>query len=349
MDVKDLKSTGSNYVDITINQENGKITSLVINDDKLTGHLGELIENLPLLDSISGELAKLNSTASYDGEVIAISIAQEKGVLNKNIVVDESKIKAIKEKTDLIEVSTDENNNKTINISTPISANSISANSISSPNTIVADDFKTSQNNITLSGVSDRIDKIDTLITADKETYIDNVTEIIEFFKNVPEESVGMEIFNQVNANKGDITEIRTDISNLDTKDNGAHQHTYTPSGSIESTFSPENHNHSFTGTANQETSDTGAHQHTYTPVGNITLSGILNDGVLKIEAIFTGTESVVGSAGSHKHTYTAAGTISETAATGAVESTFTGTEITTSENGTHNHEVYIKTTNTKN
>lgn len=230
---------------------------------------------------ISNNIANLNSTAKYEGELISIEIQQGKGLLNETINVDESSLLDIKEKTDLFEVSTDENYNKTINISTPISADSISADSISASNitstgTIVANDFKTSESNITLSGVSDRIDKIDILITADKETFIDNVTEIIEFFKDVPEGSVGMEIFNQVNANKGDITEIRTDISNLDTKENGEHHHTYTPAG-------------------------------------NITLSGILNDGVLKIEAMFTGTEN------------------------------------TTSNDGAHNHNVYIKTTNTEN
>ena len=91
-----------------------------------------------------------------------------------------------------------------------------------------------------------------------------------------------------------------------------SHSHTFTPSGTVKSTFTGASHSHTFTPSGTVKSTFTGtSHSHTFTPSGTVT-------------STFTGT--------SHSHTFTPSGSISG----GAYK--FTGSEGTTSLDGEHSH-----------
>ena len=78
-----------------------------------------------------------------------------------------------------------------------------------------------------------------------------------------------------------------------------AHNHTFTPSGTIKSTFTGSVHSHTFTPSGTIKSTFTGtSHSHTFTPSGTV-------------KSTFTGT--------SHSHTFTPSGSISNTTAGGNV------------------------------
>ena len=91
-----------------------------------------------------------------------------------------------------------------------------------------------------------------------------------------------------------------------------SHSHTFTPSGTVKSTFTGASHSHTFTPSGTVKSTFTGAsHSHTFTPNGTV-------------KSTFTGA--------SHSHTFTPSGSISG----GAYK--FTGSEGTTSLDGEHSH-----------
>ena len=88
-----------------------------------------------------------------------------------------------------------------------------------------------------------------------------------------------------------------------------SHSHTFTPSGTVKSTFTGASHSHTFTPSGTVKSTFTGtSHSHTFTPSGTVT-------------STFTGT--------SHSHTFTPSGSISKTKAGGVI-----------STNGIHSHGI---------
>ena len=88
-----------------------------------------------------------------------------------------------------------------------------------------------------------------------------------------------------------------------------SHSHTFTPSGTVKSTFTGASHSHTFTPSGTVTSTFTGtSHSHTFTPSGTVT-------------STFTGT--------SHSHTFTPSGSISKTKAGGVI-----------STNGRHSHGI---------
>ena len=88
-----------------------------------------------------------------------------------------------------------------------------------------------------------------------------------------------------------------------------SHSHTFTPSGTVTSTFTGASHSHTFTPSGTVTSTFTGAsHSHTFTPSGTVT-------------STFTGA--------SHSHTFTPSGSISNTKAGGVI-----------STNGIHSHGI---------
>ena len=88
-----------------------------------------------------------------------------------------------------------------------------------------------------------------------------------------------------------------------------SHSHTFTPSGTVKSTFTGSEHSHTFTPSGTVKSTFTGAsHSHTFTPSGNVS-------------STFTGA--------SHSHTFTPSGSISKTKAGGII-----------STNGIHSHGI---------
>ena len=105
----------------------------------------------------------------------------------------------------------------------------------------------------------------------------------------------------------GGASTVKLTVANLP-----SHNHSYTPSGTIKSTFTGTSHSHTFTPSGTIKSTFTGtSHSHTFTPSGTI-------------KSTFTGT--------SHSHTFTPSGTISG----GAYK--FTGSKGTTSLDGEHSH-----------
>ena len=79
-----------------------------------------------------------------------------------------------------------------------------------------------------------------------------------------------------------------------------SHNHSYTPSGTVKSTFTGTSHSHTFTPSGTIKSTFTGAsHSHTFTP------SGTVSGGAYK----FTGTKGTTSLDGQHSHTYTAPNT----------------------------------------
>ena len=88
-----------------------------------------------------------------------------------------------------------------------------------------------------------------------------------------------------------------------------SHSHTFTPSGTVKSTFTGTSHSHTFTPSGTIKSTFTGAsHSHTFTPSGTV-------------KSTFTGA--------SHSHTFTPSGSISDTKAGGVI-----------STNGIHSHGI---------
>ncbi len=76
-----------------------------------------------------------------------------------------------------------------------------------------------------------------------------------------------------------------------------SHSHTFTPSGTVKSTFTGTSHSHTFTPSGTVKSTFTGAsHSHTFTP------SGSISGGAYK----FTGSEGTTSLDGEHSHTFTA-------------------------------------------
>ena len=110
-----------------------------------------------------------------------------------------------------------------------------------------------------------------------------------------------------------------------------SHSHTFTPSGTVKSTFTGASHSHTFTPSGTVKSTFTGAsHSHTFTPSGTVksTFTGASHSHTFTpsgtVKSTFTGT--------SHSHTFTPSGSISG----GAYK--FTGSEGTTSLDGEHSH-----------
>ena len=107
-----------------------------------------------------------------------------------------------------------------------------------------------------------------------------------------------------------------------------SHNHSYTPSGTVKSTFTGTSHSHTFTPSGTIKSTFTGAsHSHTFTPSGTVksTFTGTSHSHTFTpsgtIKSTFTGA--------SHSHTFTPSGSISKTKAGGVI-----------STNGIHSHGI---------
>ena len=92
----------------------------------------------------------------------------------------------------------------------------------------------------------------------------------------------------------GGASTVKLTVANLP-----SHNHSYTPSGTVKSTFTGTSHSHTFTPSGTIKSTFTGtSHSHTFTPSGTI-------------KSTFTGI--------SHSHTFTPSGTIMKETATGSI------------------------------